>query len=164
MGDRVKTKYKGKICSPDAKTAGNSKDTKKWCKGVVGREHTVVTVYDTDAHRNWGLATEAWTCCSTCKKTIDNGWETPQPSHDFRTIIKHVRKSIGMSISELATALHMDVATVARVESETGGHFSVPELQKFCDALGIELRISVVPKGDRPWQSFRQTVRVNTRG
>ena len=37
--DYREKKFKGFVCTPPARYKTNKKDTRRWCKGVVGREH-----------------------------------------------------------------------------------------------------------------------------
>jgi hypothetical protein len=62
---------KGPVIRPPG---GSKKDTKKWCRGRVGVEHTPVCV-DYDAHKRTTF-TSGWKIlvCSACNKQLDHWW------------------------------------------------------------------------------------------
>lgn len=62
------SKFKGKVCSPLTRRSGNSKDTKLWCKGKIGREH--VKEWRTSNKHNHRVK---WMelLCVNCEKRFD---------------------------------------------------------------------------------------------
>lgn len=58
--------------------SGSSKDTKRWCRGVVGREHlpTCVDFADVkgEVYRKYGWKVLR---CSVCSKHLDYYWPSP---------------------------------------------------------------------------------------
>jgi len=57
---------------PDThKPVAGKKDTKKWCKGVEGREHQLSIV---DVHNPRGDLTKIERFCKACGKTLDTWW------------------------------------------------------------------------------------------
>lgn len=67
---------------PDIRQQGGSRrDTKKWCRGVVGREHTPEATNYTELKRL--TYCEGWQVlvCTTCKKELDHYW----PSRWFKS-------------------------------------------------------------------------------
>jgi hypothetical protein len=61
--------------APEVKRpSGSKRNTKKWCRGVVGREHTpVATTYNELKRATHGTGWHVL-ICSTCKKELDNYW------------------------------------------------------------------------------------------
>lgn len=55
-----------------SKPRGNSKDTKKWCKGVRGRKHKCECVSYQDLKRTWWVPA-SWKVlvCTECGKELD---------------------------------------------------------------------------------------------
>lgn len=49
------------------------KDTKRWCKGKVGREHTVVVRDATDLGKR-RFRMQLIRCCATCGKELETWW------------------------------------------------------------------------------------------
>lgn len=63
--------------NPEVKHPGK-KNTKKWCKGRVGREHVVKTVPMAEVW-TWISPTSQWNwgtidICTVCKKQIKHNW------------------------------------------------------------------------------------------
>lgn len=67
---------------------GNKKDTKKWCRGVIGREHTPQCVSFAE-HRRAPWARPHWRIliCSECKKELDRYWPIP-----YLSVVKEIPK------------------------------------------------------------------------
>jgi len=61
---------------PDEPKRSNHKDTKKWCKGVKGREHNYVWVPDLRHHYSGHPTYPAWYKheCTKCQKQDDYCW------------------------------------------------------------------------------------------
>jgi hypothetical protein len=55
--------------------SASKKDTKKWCRGKVGKPHKPVCV-DYAAHKNASWPRDGWKIlvCSECKKELDHWW------------------------------------------------------------------------------------------
>lgn len=67
MNDRQyrEGRFKGKQCSPVTRRRGNSRDTKRWCKGVEGREHQKQWI-PSHKLRDWYDLK-----CTACEKQFD---------------------------------------------------------------------------------------------
>lgn len=50
---------------------GSRKNTKRWCRGVVGREHVPVCIAD-NRFKDWRIL-----ACKQCKRHLDRWWPSP---------------------------------------------------------------------------------------
>lgn len=58
---------------------GSRKDTKRWCRGVVGREHKPVCVSYNELKHSDASYPKEWRVlvCETCRREMDYYWPSP---------------------------------------------------------------------------------------
>lgn len=139
-----KKKYKGKICTPDAATTAEHKNTKLNCGGKNGLPHEPMTFYDTKPDKNWGLASHQWQDCARCGKHLSFRW-SERAVHPFGAVVHAIRTSKGMEIADLAGLLGVPVSLVEEIES---GAFSgkTTLMRAITDALDVEIQVEIRPR------------------
>lgn len=157
MSEKIyrKGKQKGKICSPPAATAGNHKDTKHWCKGVVGREHKPETLYSSPFEET-GLMMVQRLACSVCKKQLD-GYDNREASHEFGDIVRAIRTASGVNVDALAKTLGWPTHFIVSIETKKV-HEGPQAMKDVLAALGYKLEVTVkkIPaKGKSSWRGLR---------
>lgn len=160
MGDKLKHKYKGKICSPAKPNLNEKKSTKIWCKGKNGLEHKLVTVYNSRPDQNWGLATNQWQICSQCNKVVGSKWSSKNPRHSFGSILKAIRLSKGIETFQIAEAIGVPDSLITEYESDNARP-SIQGMQKIVDFLNVEMRIEFLGSKGSHW--YGHNIQLETR-
>jgi DNA-binding XRE family transcriptional regulator len=105
----------------------SGKDTKEWCKGVVGRDHKLQWQIYHGGFEHLG--------CTVCGKLID--WRGF--SDDLSAEIKRIRKFKRLSQEELGKLCDMSQEAISQVEKAnrwSSREVSVKTYRRILDALG----------------------------
>lgn len=152
MGDIKDRKYKGKICSPDAKTLAKKKSTREFCGGKTGLLHDEVTVYDSRPDQNFGLAARSAKKCARCGKSLTPWYgQEGRVTHTFGAIVRAIRTQRGMRIDALAKKASMPVDVVGCIEADTLTP-RIGTISRIAEALNVSFSIEFRERGkDGRW-------------
>lgn len=153
MGDIKDKKYKGKICSPDAKTLAKKKSTREFCGGKTGLLHDETTVYNSHPDRHWGLATRRWKECARCGKHLSFQYgDDSLVRHSFGSIVRALCMARGMNHSDLAAKTHLPVYVIDEIVANTAA-LKMDTMIAVADALGMFMNIEFYERdGETRWR------------
>lgn len=115
----------------------SAKDTKTWCKGIVGRDHSVSWV---DKNWGWSLLT-----CSVCGKVLDFSGV----SDDLSAAIKRIRNQKRLSQAALGALLdppmsQEQISYIEHCKRWTNQTVSLNIYRRVLDAMGYSVMIKVI--------------------
>jgi DNA-binding XRE family transcriptional regulator len=116
----------------------NIRDTRRWCKGVMGREHDYRWL-PAAGYRRSHITDLVWTeekRCTNCHKIA----ETRRSSYKFGFLVKLCREKQGVTQEELARRMGVTQPRIVEIEADTNAP-SLTTVAKIAHALKVEYRL-----------------------